>query len=290
LHKENPQGYTDPNHKPEIALALSKFEAFCGFKRTEDIARLMKLEPVQQFLPEGTSKFEDGVLKEVVRKMLKAEESTVEQAVKQLEKVSEKELEEDAYIKGLIPRLADQYGKTDNGLLVALILMNFLVLQPGECISIPADGIHAYLSGDIIECMARSNNVLNTGFCPAAERQSIDLFCSCLTFKPHSPEDCKLASKPYPGSKQGKTVVFNPPMNEFNILATTLKGGDKETLAPIDGPAMCIATNGSATLKVKGQTHEAFEGSVWFIAPGTEVELESKEGLVMHTSYADPST
>jgi mannose-6-phosphate isomerase len=41
--------------------------------------------------------------------------------------------------------------------------MNFLTLNPGEAIYIPADGIHAYLSGDIIECMARSNNVLNSG-------------------------------------------------------------------------------------------------------------------------------
>ena len=32
LHKEDPDNFTDPNHKPEIALALGKFEAFCGFK------------------------------------------------------------------------------------------------------------------------------------------------------------------------------------------------------------------------------------------------------------------
>ena len=55
---------------------------------------------------------------------------------------------------------------------MALVTMNYLVLDKGDSIYIPADGIHAYLSGDIIECMARSNNVLNTGFCPTADRNS----------------------------------------------------------------------------------------------------------------------
>ena len=31
LHKTQPQNYKDPNHKPEMALALTPFEAFCGF-------------------------------------------------------------------------------------------------------------------------------------------------------------------------------------------------------------------------------------------------------------------
>ncbi len=33
LHKKDPSSYTDPNHKPEIALALTKFESFCGLWR-----------------------------------------------------------------------------------------------------------------------------------------------------------------------------------------------------------------------------------------------------------------
>jgi len=187
----------------------------------------------------------------------------------------------------LIPRLADQYDKTDPGLLVALITMNFLVLEPGECISIPADGIHAYLSGDIIECMARSNNVLNTGFCPRGERNSAELFCSCLTFAPHTAEDCKLPGQKYKGSKDGKTLIFNPPMSEFNILATELKGGDEETLAAVDGPSILLATKGDATMTAKGQTYDLKEGNVFFVAQGVELKLESKTGLLLHTAYAD---
>ena len=36
LHAENPQAYADANHKPEMAIALTPFEAMCGFRRIEE--------------------------------------------------------------------------------------------------------------------------------------------------------------------------------------------------------------------------------------------------------------
>jgi len=288
LHKKDPQNFTDPNHKPEIALALSKFEAFCGFKPLSTIEALLKLEPLKQFVPSGS--FNDEALRSVVRNMLEAPEDTVKSAMEGLSKLQSSDFGKDTYIKELIPRLTEQYDQTDPGHLVALITMNYLVLQPNECLSIPADGIHAYLSGDIIECMARSNNVLNTGFCPTAERSSAELFCSCLTFKPHTPEDCTVAGEKFPNSKNGKTTLFRPPMSEFNMLVTKLESGDKDTLSPIDGPTMYIATSGDASMKANGQSFDMTEGTTWFIAPGVEVELESKKGALLHAAYADAST
>ena len=37
LHAERPDVYKDPNHKPEMAIALTKFEGLCGFR--QDIER-----------------------------------------------------------------------------------------------------------------------------------------------------------------------------------------------------------------------------------------------------------
>jgi mannose-6-phosphate isomerase len=53
LHQKDPEKFTDDNHKPEIAVALSKFELFVGFKPLDDLQKLMNLPPLQQFLPEG---------------------------------------------------------------------------------------------------------------------------------------------------------------------------------------------------------------------------------------------
>ena len=36
LHAENPKAYADANHKPEMAIALTPFEAMCGFRRIEE--------------------------------------------------------------------------------------------------------------------------------------------------------------------------------------------------------------------------------------------------------------
>jgi mannose-6-phosphate isomerase len=66
--------------------------------------------------------------------------------------------------------------------------MNYLVLQPNEGVYVPANGTHAWLSGDIVGNMARSDNVLDTGFGPHADRDGIDLFISALIFNPHSAE------------------------------------------------------------------------------------------------------
>src|SRR6195952_367814 len=100
--------------------------------------------------------------------------------------------------------------------------MNYMTLQKGESIYIPADGIHAYLSGDIIECMARSNNVLNAGFCPRADRDSIELFSRSLTFSPHSVDTLLLKRKPSLKSGTGVTFVYAPPTSEFDVLMTAL--------------------------------------------------------------------
>ena len=35
LHKLQPTVYKDANHKPEMALALTEFEALCGFISSE---------------------------------------------------------------------------------------------------------------------------------------------------------------------------------------------------------------------------------------------------------------
>jgi len=37
LHRDHPELYKDPNHKPELAIALTPFEALCGFRPINEI-------------------------------------------------------------------------------------------------------------------------------------------------------------------------------------------------------------------------------------------------------------
>ncbi|KAK3109268.1 hypothetical protein LTR53_017658 [Teratosphaeriaceae sp. CCFEE 6253] len=290
LHEKNPDQFTDANHKPEIALALGEFEAFCGFKPLASIHALMQLEPLKRYLPQiGKPEFDDQQLKGVVKKMLEADDASVKETYDALTLLPRDAFgSEEQHIQKLAPRLAEQYSAADPGLLVALITMNYMVLQRGESIYIPADGIHAYLSGDIIECMARSNNVLNTGFCPRSDRDNIDLFISCLTFTPHSAEEALLKPTAYERGREGKTERFSPPLSEFDMLQTTLKAGEKEMLGSVKGPGILLVTEGGAEMKANGKAMEVGEGQCFFVAQGTELEFEAgKAGALVHLAYVE---
>ena len=113
LHRRDPQNFTDPNHKPEIALALGKFEAFCGFKPLADINRLLDLEPLQRFRPLiKKPAFDDQSLKHVVHTMLTSPDDLIAETGAQLMKLPKTAFGEDAYIPDLVPRLWEQYDKT----------------------------------------------------------------------------------------------------------------------------------------------------------------------------------
>jgi mannose-6-phosphate isomerase class I len=42
LHYEHPAIYKDANHKPELAIALTPFEALCGFRPIEEIKHFLE--------------------------------------------------------------------------------------------------------------------------------------------------------------------------------------------------------------------------------------------------------
>ena len=288
LHRKKPDQFTDPNHKPEIALALGPFEAFCGFKPLRQIQHLLNLAPLQEFLPDVKKPdFDNQVLKHVVVSMLSAPEDTIRAANDALMKLPKDQFGADNYIPDMIPRLAEQYDKADNGTLVALITMNYLQLKEGDSIYIPADGIHAYLSGNIIECMARSNNVLNTGFCPRADRDSVDLFTNCLTFTPHDTKECMLQSQSFAKSKNSKSKLYAPPLAEFSMYATSLGDGEMDAIGAVGGPSVMVVTEGEGTLKAEGKEYKLSAGYVFFVGQGTEIEIEAEKAVKAFTAYAE---
>ncbi|AEO59659.1 hypothetical protein MYCTH_2308120 [Thermothelomyces thermophilus ATCC 42464] len=282
LHAKDPDNFTDPNHKPEIAVALSRFEVFAGFKPLSEIEPLFRLPALRPFVPDGTTQWTDKTLREVTRNILKGGDATVKRVQDGLLSTAKSDLGSAGYILDLLPRLQRQYGPQDPGSLVALACMNFLVLQPGDALFIPADGIHAYLSGDIVECMARSNNVLNSGFCPPAERNSIDLFADTLTFRAHSRDDVVLPSAETPRSRTGKTRVYRPPVSEFDMLRAELAAGEADEISESDGPGVLIVTKGSGRMEADGKKFELAEGAIYFVAPRVRVRWETDTGMEVY--------
>ena len=281
LHAENPEKFGDANHKPEIAIALSRFESFVGFKPHEELIELLKLEPLRQF--SSGDVFNDESLRALCKTLLDLPPNNVSELIAELLKAPKTDFTnlEHHDIQGLLARVSEQYSQFDNGNLVAVLLMNYLVLEPGEALCVPADSIHAYLSGDILECMARSDNVLNTGFCPRADRDNIELFSGALTFKPHTPADAYLAHKPSLLGLNGKTKTYDPPFSEFNVMCLELSPKESETQVQLQGPSILVVTHGSGELKISG-TNEFFEireGNVFFAGPEAELLFSTEEGF-----------
>ena len=56
LHAERPNVYKDPNHKPEMAVALTPFEAMCGFRQVSEIlAFISTVTEFRTILVQGTN-------------------------------------------------------------------------------------------------------------------------------------------------------------------------------------------------------------------------------------------
>ncbi|CAI7566845.1 unnamed protein product [Penicillium glandicola] len=286
LHAKDPEKFGDANHKPEIAIALSRFELFVGFKPFNEIAELIRLEPLGDFVP-AHKNFDDGALRQLCETLLTLPPDTVSETLTKLQDTPLSEFGDSENVPSLLDRLSKQYSEFDNGNLVAALLMNYMVLEPGEAVCVPADSIHAWFSGDIIECMARSDNVLNTGFCPRVDRDDVELFSQALTFKPNGPEESLLQRQKSSIGVKGRTGEYAPPFSEFNVLGVTLSPAEAEKHQVLRSPSILVITQGSGKMKVgDGTVHDIGEGNVYFAAKDAELEFSTKTGLILYRAYA----
>ena len=91
----------------------------------------------------------------------------------------QREEEEQRYLLQLMSRLNSDY-PNDRGVLCPLLL-NCLRLAPGEAFFMGPNEPHAYISGDIVECMALSDNTVRAGLTP--KFKDVDTLCSMLHYK-----------------------------------------------------------------------------------------------------------
>lgn len=82
-------------------------------------------------------------------------------------------------LQKLILRLNQQY-PNDIGVFSPLFT-NYIQLQPGQSFFIGANELHAYLSGECVECMALSDNVVRAGLTP--KFKDCETLCNMLVYK-----------------------------------------------------------------------------------------------------------
>jgi len=171
----------------------------------------------------------------------------------------------------------------DVGLFVQFFL-NYVKLEVGEAMFLKADDIHAYLSGDIIECMAASDNVVRAGFTP--KFKDVDTLTSMLTYSYAPISEQKMEPVDYPYATLNATAyssgssatLYDPPIAEFSVVKTDLKKkGAKATFEQIAGPSIFICTTGNGKISVGPKVEEVKPGYVYFVGATAEVVLEAED-------------
>jgi len=165
LHRLDPAHYPDDNHKPEIAIALDSLTALAGLKTAGEMERLLENYPEIAGFIEYTGGVVDVHLRftELLHRSV-SEPDSLKSAIEALAL----RLESQTHLSEADRLFLNQrliYPKGDVGLF-ALFFLNLLHLKKGEALFLGAGIPHAYLQGNIIECMANSDNVVRVGLTP----------------------------------------------------------------------------------------------------------------------------
>ena len=177
LHARDPKNYPDDNHKPEMAVAVTDFEGLCGFRPLAQLAlHLASCPELRALATEANAgKVEAAVSLDAAAQSeaLKAAFSAVmssdpalitAQAESMVARLQAKEAATRTDTEALILRINEQF-PGDVGLF-NIMFLNHCVLQPGQALFLGANLPHAYISGDCMEIMATSDNVVRAGFTP----------------------------------------------------------------------------------------------------------------------------
>jgi mannose-6-phosphate isomerase len=263
--------YKDNWPKPEILIALGEFHTLSGFRdpyKTEALfAALGVASDLASVIGPLTERRGRAALEEVFLDVLslagdRAKMSELVCAAAMQHKNDPGEVGE--FARTVIE--LDEVFPADPGVLAAL-LMNRVVLQPGEAVYVPAGQMHAHLRGTGIEVMANSDNVIRGGLTP--KHVDVAELIKVVDFEPRDP----VITRPTPVGAGVEHYETGCP--EFDVWRLSGTGA-----APVGLPG-----TGSARvlLVVSGTIEVAGSGSTTTLAAGQSAFLAADESDVTFT-------
>ncbi|MEL6982573.1 MAG: mannose-6-phosphate isomerase, class I [Actinomycetota bacterium] len=256
--------YRDANHKPELICALTPFEARCGFRDADGgLAVLAHLGPSLQPVRERLATLGPA---DTALWLLGLPPSEAEPLARQAVDAAAAGL--DADLDGPVrAELAStvEVGAAfpgDVGVVVALLL-NHVVLEPGEALFLGAGNVHAYLRGVGVEVMANSDNVIRGGL----TAKHIDV--------PELAAVVDRRSGPVPVQRpDGPVHHFEVPVPDFGLTRIDTSAGPVDPIeaTPV-GPEILLVTGGSLRVDGDAGAVDLGPGQAAFVGP-TDGPLE----------------
>ena len=281
LHAARPDVYKDDNHKPEMALALTEFEGLCGFRPLKEIQHNLKVKCPElsslihcQDLIEANDTNYQEALKSCFGNLMRQDKDKIKavlEAVK--DRVSSLEDEDRDYAMFL--RLMTQY-PGDVGCFV-LFFLNLVTLQPGEAMYLGSNVPHAYLHGDCIECMARSDNVVRAGLTP--KLIDVETLVEMLDYS------CVSDVKFSPVTEDEYCTVYDPPIPDFSVAKISAKNAENLNLIQRKTGSILIVVEGSGNYLFQGKEAQFEAGSVLFVPANETLTLSKAVNVVAYQAF-----
>lgn len=275
--------YKDANHKPEMLVALSPFDGLCGFRRPTEAAALIDALGVGALAPYADilrAHPEDRALREVLSAVLGADPAAMADTVHTAAEAAARL----AAAPGT-PHAADYaaYAKAarsfpgDPGVIAAMLL-NHVVLQPGEALYLGAGVPHAYLEGLGVEIMANSDNVLRCGLTP----KHIDVPELLRIVRFEAADPAVLRPEAAPDGEE----VYAAPIDEFRLSRYVLAPGADPRVLDHGTPQILLCTAGRAQLRAQdGAALTLDRGQSCWIPAGERTGLTG-DGTVFRATVA----
>jgi mannose-6-phosphate isomerase len=266
--------FKDPFHKPELLLALTPFEALCGFRPVEEslhcLAKLQvpELKPTIAALARGGLRAAIPQLLALPPEHRAALVSAVAVAAARFVAAHDPEF---INTYRWAASLAETY-PGDPGVVISL-MCNHLKLAPGEAVFLPAGNLHAYLSGAGVEVMASSDNVLRGGL--TGKHVDLAALIEVLDFT------------------DGRVPVIHPvlgpgglrypvPVEDFDLTRIQLDG--QSGALTTRGPQVLLCTEGTAVLSSADEELTVEKGGSAFVPAGTPVTASGPAVLYRATT------
>lgn len=271
------RNYPDQNHKPELVVALSRFEALAGFRdphRTVELFRALEVPALGSYTELLAAQPDSDGLRTLFTTWITLPQNVLATLLPQVldgcvQYLSRRKRTFAAEARTTL-ELAEAY-PGDAGVLAALLL-NRLTLQPGQGLFLAAGNLHAYLHGVAVEIMANSDNVLRGGLTP--KHVDVPELLRILDFEPI---DLPLV---LPEPAGDGAVHYRTPAPEFALRRFDLTEGSAAQVPLTDaGPGIVLCSQGSVRL-LDAESELVLErgAAAWLSAADTDIRIQPVDG------------
>lgn len=204
--------FADDQAKPELIVALTDFEGFCGVRPAEATLALLHGIGADDLAAVVESDGPGEALRRLYR-------GSIDPAPT-IEACADRTEPEAVWVR----RLHEMY--PGEASVAATLLLNLVRLQPGEALHLTAGNLHGYLRGSGIELMRASDNVVRGGL--TSKHVDIDLLLDTVDPTPLAQPVMDVVDGRYPLPEAGVTLARLDPGAEHRStgheLAVSLDG------------------------------------------------------------------